>query len=94
LTDSERAAARCGLIGFVFQHAALIERASALENVALAPWCVAVQILEQGENVFCALAIERPSRFVGKDQRRIVDKGACDGHALLLSPRQLPREMG
>jgi putative ABC transport system ATP-binding protein len=35
LNDAERAAARCSLIGFVFQHAALIERASATDNVAL-----------------------------------------------------------
>ena len=55
---------------------------------------VTVEILEQGEKVFGALAIQRAGRFVGKDQRRIVDKRAGYGHPLLLPAGQLSREMG
>ena len=44
---------------------------------------VAVEVVEQGEDVFGALAVERAGRLVGKDQRRIIYEGARDGYALL-----------
>ena len=50
-----------------------------------------VQLLEQGEDVVGARAIEVARRLVGDDDRRVVDDGARDRDALLLPAGELPR---
>ncbi len=52
---------------------------------------VAVQRLEQVENLVAGLAIEIARRLVAKQQRRIGDDRAGDADALLLAARELPR---
>jgi putative ABC transport system ATP-binding protein len=79
LTDSERAAARCGLIGFVFQHAALIERASAVENVALPLIYASVPAKERRRRAEAALdrvglrsrSAHLPRQLSGGEQQRV-----------------------
>ena len=39
------------------------------------------------------LAVERAGGLVGEDQRRLVDERARDGHALLLTARELARQV-
>src|SRR5664280_1505860 len=43
------------------------------------------QSLERCENVVSRDGIEVSGRLIGKDERRIVDEGACDGHPLHLA---------
>ena len=52
---------------------------------------LAVQRLEQVEDLVAGLAIEVAGRLVAQQQRRIGDDRAGDPDALLLAARQLPR---
>ncbi len=52
---------------------------------------LAVERLEQVEDLVAGLAIEIARRLVAQQQRRIGDDGARDADALLLAARQLPR---
>jgi hypothetical protein len=54
---------------------------------------VLVQVLEQSENPLRCPAVEGARRFVGENQRRVVDERPGDGHPLLLSARELVRPM-
>ena len=52
---------------------------------------VAVERLQQIENLVAGLAIEIAGRLVAQQQRRVGDDGAGDADALLLAAGQLPR---
>ena len=52
---------------------------------------VAVQRLQQVQDLLGALRVEVAGRLVGHQHRRVGDDGARDGDALLLSARELPR---
>jgi ABC-type lipoprotein export system ATPase subunit len=94
LTDSERAAARCRLIGFVFQHAALIERASAVENVALPLIYAGVPPKERCRRAEAALdrvglrsrSAHHPRQLSGGEQQRVsVARALVNDPALILA---------
>jgi putative ABC transport system ATP-binding protein len=94
LTDSERAAARCGLIGFVFQHAALIERASAVENVALPLIYASVPAKERRRRAEAALdrvglrsrSAHLPRQLSGGEQQRVsIARALVNDPALILA---------
>ena len=94
LTDSERAAARCGLIGFVFQHAALIERANAGENVALPLIYASVPAKERRRRAEAALdrvglgsrSAHLPRQLSGGEQQRVsVARALVNDPALILA---------
>src|SRR5215203_6410944 len=52
---------------------------------------LAVEFLEERQNLNRRAAVERASRLVGEKQARVVDEGAGDGDALLLAARELRR---
>ena len=52
---------------------------------------VAVERLQQVENLVARLAIEIARGLVAQQQRRVGDDGAGDADALLLAARELPR---
>ena len=52
---------------------------------------IAVERLQQVENLVAGLAIEVAGRLVAEQQRRVGDDRAGDADALLLAARQLPR---
>ena len=94
LTDCERAAARCGLIGFVFQHAALIEQASAVENVALPLIYASVPAKERRRRAEAALdrvglrsrSTHLPRQLSGGEQQRVsVARALVNDPALILA---------
>ena len=94
LTDPERAAARCGLIGFVFQHAALIERASAMENVALPLIYASVPAKERRRRAeaaldrvgLCSRSAHLPRQLSGGEQQRVsVARALVNDPALILA---------
>jgi putative ABC transport system ATP-binding protein len=94
LIDSERAAARCGLIGFVFQHSALIERASAVENVALPLIYARVPAKERRRRAEAALdrvglrsrSAHLPRQLSGGEQQRVsVARALVNDPALILA---------
>ncbi len=47
----------------------------------------AVQILEQGDNHIAGPEIQVAGRLVGQQYRGFAGQGACEGDALLLTPR-------
>src|SRR5262245_53064779 len=51
----------------------------------------AMELIEQGEDVVGALAIEITRGLIGDDNRRIRDDGSCDRDALFLTTRELAR---
>jgi putative ABC transport system ATP-binding protein len=94
LSDSERAAARCQMIGFVFQHAALIERASAIENVALPLIYASVPAKERRRRAeaaldrvgLCSRAKHLPRQLSGGEQQRVsVARALVNDPALILA---------
>ncbi len=94
LSEPERAAARCGLIGFVFQHAALIERASAVENVALPLIYASVPTKERRRRAEAALdrvglrsrSGHLPRQLSGGEQQRVsVARALVNDPALILA---------
>ena len=52
-----------------------------------------MQRLQQPHDFFACRKIEITGRFVCKNQRRIVNQRARDGHALLLAAGKLGREV-
>src|SRR5881296_612060 len=52
-----------------------------------------VQLLEDLHDVDARPAVEVPGRFVRQQQRRAVDERTGDGHALLLTARELRRDV-
>src|SRR5208282_2747981 len=52
-----------------------------------------VQPAQQGEDGLRGVLVQIAGRFVGKQKGRLAGKRACDGHALLLSPREFRRAM-
>src|ERR1700730_14337520 len=52
-----------------------------------------VQTLQQIERLLRVARIEVTGGFVGDDDARVGDDGAGDGHALLLTAGELPREV-
>ena len=52
---------------------------------------LAVQRLQQVEDLVAGLAVEIAGRLVAQQQRRVGDDGARDADALLLAARELPR---
>jgi putative ABC transport system ATP-binding protein len=94
LSESERAAARCRLIGFVFQHAALIERASAVENVALPLIYASIPTKERRRRAEAALdrvglrsrSAHLPRQLSGGEQQRVsVARALVNNPALILA---------
>jgi putative ABC transport system ATP-binding protein len=94
LSDSARAAARCELIGFVFQQAALIERASAMENVALPLIYAGVPAKERRRRAEAALervdlrsrSAHLPRQLSGGEQQRVsVARALVNDPALILA---------
>jgi putative ABC transport system ATP-binding protein len=94
LSESDRAAARCGLIGFVFQHPALIERASAVENVALPLIYAGVPAKERRRRAEAALdrvglrsrSAHLPRQLSGGEQQRVsVARALVNDPALILA---------
>ena len=94
LSDSQRAAARCGLIGFVFQHAALIERANAMENVALPLIYAGVPAKDRRARAEAALdrvglrsrSAHLPRQLSGGEQQRVsVARALVNDPALILA---------
>jgi hypothetical protein len=52
---------------------------------------IAIERVQQIENLVARLAIEIAGRLVGEDERRIRDDGAGDADTLLLAARELAR---
>jgi hypothetical protein len=50
---------------------------------------LAMQLLEQRQNLIASIAIKSAGRLVGQDQRWLIDKCPSDGDALLLATRKL-----
>jgi putative ABC transport system ATP-binding protein len=79
LGESERAVARCALIGFVFQQPALLERASALENVGLPLIYAGVPATDRRRRAQAALdrvglrsrSAHLPRQLSGGEQQRV-----------------------
>jgi putative ABC transport system ATP-binding protein len=94
LGESERAAARCALIGFVFQQPALLERASALENVGLPLIYAGVPAKERRLCAEAALhrvglhsrAQHLPRQLSGGEQQRVsIARAIVNDPALILA---------
>ena len=94
LSESDRAAARCALIGFVFQAAALLERASALENVGLPLVYAGVPAKERRRRAEAALArvglssraAHLPRQLSGGEQQRVsIARAIVNDPALILA---------
>jgi putative ABC transport system ATP-binding protein len=94
LSESDRAAARCALIGFVFQDPALLERASAVENVALPLVYASVPTTERRRRAEAALdrvglhsrAQHFPRQLSGGEQQRVsIARAIVNDPALILA---------
>jgi putative ABC transport system ATP-binding protein len=94
LSESDRAAARCALIGFVFQHPALLERARAVENVALPLVYASVPARERRRRAEAALdrvglrsrSAHLPRQLSGGEQQRVsIARALVNDPALILA---------
>ena len=80
-TPFSRCSVRCGALGRVRIVRDHDDRLAVL----------AVERLQQVEDLVARLAIEVAGRLVAEQQRRVGDDGAGDADALLLAARELPR---
>jgi putative ABC transport system ATP-binding protein len=94
LSEADRAAARGALIGFVFQQAALLERASAVENVALPLVYASVPAKERRDRAEAALdrvglrsrSAHLPRQLSGGEQQRVsIARAIVTDPALILA---------
>jgi putative ABC transport system ATP-binding protein len=94
LSESNRATARCALIGFVFQQPALLERASALENVGLPLVYAGAPATERRRRAEAALdrvglrsrAQHFPRQLSGGEQQRVsIARAIVNDPALILA---------
>jgi ABC-type lipoprotein export system ATPase subunit len=94
LNEADRAAARCGLVGFIFQHPALLERASALENVALPLMYASIPARERRRRAEAALdrvglssrSAHLPRQLSGGEQQRVsIARALVNDPALILA---------
>ena len=93
-SESDRAVARCALIGFVFQYPALLERASAVENVALPLVYANVSARERRRRAEGALdrvglrsrSTHLPRQLSGGEQQRVsIARALVNDPALILA---------
>jgi putative ABC transport system ATP-binding protein len=94
LCEFDRAAARCALIGFVFQTPALLERSSAVENVALPLVYASVPAKERRRRAEAALdrvglrsrSGHLPRQLSGGEQQRVsIARALVNDPALILA---------